>query len=576
MKKTRRPRYSFGGNTGNTGNTNKIPSSNVPTYVAQGYEVHNTLPENSNQQYLTVDLDNPDDPTQYYLIPQKGHPNFRPDTGVDYIPTTGDGNLNAPAYTKKFAFGSTSVGNNSQVKNYIEQPNDALAKNQEAIAQAMYEASSDPLYVGMKALGGLGMGVAGQMGGTGSAVADGAMSMFSSLEFAMGGIAGGEQIEVEGKEVIETPNGKVKEVKGPSHENGGVDVTVPTGSSIFSDRIKVEGETMAMRKKARAAKLEKLDKKLKESPTDKIAKTTYARTKSALDKEEQMDMQLQELIGGILGGSGGPQQKAAFGMNVGYDPNDPNLDAILGDEQGMYNPDGSLVNQKPTLQAAPIMQNFAGKSTTVADKDGNDVAFGDILTVGGGLFSSFAPYLNTLRNRAGDTANVNAYKDFGKDALDANQNAQGYVEGQKQDALQDLTLSKRTAQVNARKGSRSINTMRALNLGSEQEANKSMQDIYGQYSQQMMQLLGQQSGLENQQDQAVMQGEEKRDTADRMDKDAFNTALAKNLGTIGQGLQETGKSLNAGAENEVTMNMLNQLSTYFDMDAKGNLIPKKQ
>ena len=49
--------------------------------------------------------------------------------------------------------------------------------------------------------------------------------------------------------MIETPNGMVSQLKGPSHENGGIDLNIPQNSDIYSKRIKIDGKTIAQRKK---------------------------------------------------------------------------------------------------------------------------------------------------------------------------------------------------------------------------------------------------------------------------------------------------------------------------------------
>ncbi len=66
----------------------------------------------------------------------------------------------------------------------------------------------------------------------------------SKWKHAYGGEAN-SQIEVEDDEVLETPMGSVSKVSGASHEQGGVDVNVPDGTKIYSDRIKIDGKTMA-------------------------------------------------------------------------------------------------------------------------------------------------------------------------------------------------------------------------------------------------------------------------------------------------------------------------------------------
>jgi hypothetical protein len=194
---------------------------------------------------------------------------------------------------------------------------------------------------------------------------------------------------------------------------------------------------------------------------------------------------------------------------------------------------------------------------------------GDMLGIGGNMFSSIAPYLNTLKNRAGDTPNVNSFENFGQDALSANDQSQTYVKGQKDNALMRSERGANTARRSGRNSARGVNTMRALNLATEQNKNIADNAIFDNFSKQMMQLLGQRSGLENLQDQAVMGGEQGRDLADRQDRDIFYTNLAKNLTGMGEGIQQTGKDLNQTSQNEIMMNMLNMLSENFGINKKG-------
>lgn len=450
---------------------------------------------------------------------------------------------------KKYAFGSLSA-NNSQVENYLESPQEALADQQMAIAQAMYEASTDPLYMGLKGAGNLLM----SKGSLGNPIADGAMKLFGNMEFAMGGT-----VEIEGEEAVELPNGSTSKVKGPSHEKGGIDINLPNGTKVFSKRIEVDGVTMADRKMNREKQIKQLQKKLEENPTDKITQNSFTRQKEVLDKEEMNDLKLQEIIGSILGA----KDKAAFGDTIG----EGDLDLQVDETLKAYGPGEET--------ADAFSEDGGGFLNNIKIFDGeNDggVGFGDLLGIGGDLFSTFAPYLNTLKNRAGDTPNVNKFKNFGKDALQDIDEAQTYVAQQRDNALSDIELSSEGARTRARNTSRSVNTMRATDLAIEQQANRAKTDVYDNFAQQMMQLLGQEANLENVQDQVVMGGEQARDLADRQDRDAFSTALAKNISTIGQGLQETGKDINAMKQDDVVMNLLQQLSKYgLKVDKDGNV-----
>ena len=488
---------------------------------------------------------------------------------------------------KKYNFGSA---NNSQIKNYIETPAEALADNQINIAKALYEANSDPLFQTLQGAGGLlmnaGLNKAGGVGGLGDSFLGGINEIFAN-----GGVVNGEEVEVEGEEVVELPSGKTEKVKGPSHENGGIDLFLPDGSEVFSKRIKIGGETMADRKMKREAQLEKLQKALERNPTDKISKETFNRGKSAIDKEEQSDMNIQMVISGIVGSD---NDKAQFGLpNLksitnalipgfeglapvpdiplnNQDPNDPNSPFFVG-------PPEAPTTEIPPIDLGEVLGDISASESglngiEIEDNNGSNVGFGDLLSIGGDLFSTFAPLVNTLKNRAGDTPNINAFKDFGKDAIEDVQAAQNLIAGQKSDALDDVNVSSRSARSRNRGTSRSANVQRATDLAIEQQANRVKSDIHNNFANQMMNLLLHEAQFENVQDQAVQSGEQARDLADRQDRDAFSTNLAKNITGIGQGLQETGKDVNAIRQNEIITNLLNQLSSYgLTIDNKGNI-----
>lgn len=454
--------------------------------------------------------------------------------------------------------------NNSQIKNYIETPSKALSENQIGIAKALYEASTNPLYLGLKGLGNLTMQAGLNMEGFGESgggqVANEILPLLSNMEFAFGGKTPENMIEIEGEEVVKTPGKKAKKVKGPSHENGGIDLFLPGGTEVYSKRITVGGETMADRKLRRDRELEKIEKVLERNPTDKISKDTYERSKSAIDKEEEMDMNLQVMISGLMGSD---TDKAQFGLSN----RTPITDPLIPGFQGTADLD------IPSILNTLSQSNDKGlNSVEVLNSKNKGVGLGDALSIGGDLFSTFAPIVNTLKNRAQDTPNENFFKNFGKDAIEDIQAAQNFVGQQRDDNLDDINVSSRSARIRNRSNSRSANTQRATDLAIEQQANRQKSDVYNTFAQQMINLLSQEAQFENVQDQAVLSGEQARDLADRQDRDAFSTNIAKNLSTIGQGLQETGKDVNAINQNEIIMNLLNQLSSYgLTIDKKGNV-----
>lgn len=95
--------------------------------------------------------------------------------------------------------------------------------------------------------------------------------------FAGGGqylAEGGEaNAEVEKDEMMRMPDGTTSQVHGPSHEEGGVPVNIPSGTHIFSDRLKsADGKTFA--DEAAKYKVDKYEKILKDPKASPIEKKT--------------------------------------------------------------------------------------------------------------------------------------------------------------------------------------------------------------------------------------------------------------------------------------------------------------
>lgn len=121
--------------------------------------------------------------------------------------------------------------------------------------------------------------------------------------FANGGVTEGV-VEVEGDEAFETPDGQVGEFEGPSHENGGIKTSLPGGTKIYSDRLKVNGETMAERKKKREGRQNKLKKLLDETSGDPLLKNAKKRTDEVSELEEQEDLEVQDSMDQMMGAMG--------------------------------------------------------------------------------------------------------------------------------------------------------------------------------------------------------------------------------------------------------------------------------
>ena len=193
---------------------------------------------------------------------------------------------------------------------------------------------------------------------------------------------------------------------------------------------------------------------------------------------------------------------------------------------------------------------------------------GDALGLIGNYISTFGPGKNTEENRAGDTPNINAFKDFGKDGLHALDKTKQYVNQVRDEQLGDLELSRTAAIKRGRNSARGINTQRALDLSVDANTNENKSNIYNQFIQQMMQILGQEAGMENQQDSMVMQGEQARDLADRQDRDNYYTQRGQDIVTKGYGLQKSAKDVNQIKQRDVQQELMDNFFEY--VKANGN------
>ena len=153
------------------------------------------------------------------------------------------------------AFGTGQKGTVMKKKKYalgspgIENPATTVAKNDIMIAQAEQKAQNNPwipitMMAGQLASSALSSGI-GKAGATSTnpkvqsvnyLQPAGMTPMQNQYINALGNNQAGGNIEVEGEEVVELPTGQVAEVKGASHEEGGVDLNVPEGTKIYSKR----------------------------------------------------------------------------------------------------------------------------------------------------------------------------------------------------------------------------------------------------------------------------------------------------------------------------------------------------
>lgn len=116
-------------------------------------------------------------------------------------------------------------------------------------------------------------------------------------QFNMGGmVPQAVPITVEGQEVINTPSGNPTKVMGPSHEQGGVDMTVPEGTQVFSNDLKnpdtgnsFAQDADAIKKQIEKQKSKKGGTSIDNNTRDLTIKNLQAQLDSLFDKQQQLN-----------------------------------------------------------------------------------------------------------------------------------------------------------------------------------------------------------------------------------------------------------------------------------------------
>lgn len=248
---------------------------------------------------------------------------------------------------KKYGMGTSSKG--IDPSHFIVTPEEALNDYNIMLAKAENKANSNPWLPVMATLG-----VAAQQftslagkGNKSSKVTPEETSLGEGDIAAMGNNNIQKDVEVEGGEMFETPQGEVGEFQGPSHEEGGIPLEVgedvEQGTKVYSDRLKVGNKTLAERKATRERQIANLEKIASNNLADQAVKNAAKRKMQAIEKEEAADLDFQEKVSNMqtmadtmvkafgIGMSGIQKYEGGTGEEGIEDPNDPivNLNKFL-------------------------------------------------------------------------------------------------------------------------------------------------------------------------------------------------------------------------------------------------------
>ena len=480
----------------------------------------------------------------------------------------------------------------SNIPNQIESPDQAIADNNIRLSRAQQKAMSNPLTQGLDIFGNIAMQVGSSMMSKGISAGEGEdgkgiagflnknQNFINTLlgglnagaSFATGGVAGNKQINAEGGEVVETPDGLSQELVGPSHAEGGIDMTVPSGTEIYSDKLLgADGKTMAERKKAREKQISKIEKLLQKNPNDPALKKTLEKTKQNNDFLDKQDLSQMQFVKDLVDNT----NKFKFGGIAGLDDEEDeslepiqgkSMDVILSNTPFSITPEmDARIKNTPTPQINITQVPSKGKGFSLDDYLGG-TTFGDMLGMGANLFGPMAQMNNTLENRSATPVEQNWFKDYGKQALSKIQDQYGLLDDIRDNALSSLEKDRAGSISRNNASARSINTQRALNLATDAAINNNKSDLYSKFAQSMLGVKSQEAAQMAQNDQMRMQGEDRRAERELQNTDNFFNNMAKNISDKYRGIGETGKAINDIKERKVINEILKDINPNIYID----------
>lgn len=457
------------------------------------------------------------------------------------------------------------LGLGGRITEYMQNPSDVLRQNQLNLNKAQAKALTNVPLQGLGALGDIVMNYG--------------LSNFDLSELklnnqmAYGGKVGNNvSVEVEDEEVAEMPNKQMVKFKGKKHEQGGIDVNLPVGTTVYSDRIKVDGKTLAERKKEREKKKRDLSKLLDLRKSDSILTNTEKRMNFLNEEEESLDTSLQELVNNI-----DKSDKMSYGGTVKPYPGIFNTNAYR--KNPSTNPGAESSEE---FEGFENVENFQGLNNNSLSNYLNlpnipnmpDMTMGDYISMFGTIQAAISPMKNTLKNQANTQPNVNVYSDYGEDSLNTLKETENVISQNRDYNIKNNNLNRTVEQRNNRNSARGINTLRGLDIATNYQKDILDEKAIVTYLNQINEYKNQFANMELQVEGVRKRGEEAKNLANQQDQDNFYTQLGQDKVSKALGVQQLGKQFNDIFGRETTMNLLNQLSQYgIELDIKGK--PKK-
>lgn len=517
--------------------------------------------------------------------------------------------------TKEVYLTGGYIGNN-----YMDNPSEVLMENHRNRAQAEYEAHNSLLPQILDTVAPIAGAMAsnfsaGQQAKFANWVSNTGEKMAKSLaqgyqhqplpgiempeipsipSFATGGFTGSRDVEVEGQEMFELPNGITGKFEGPSHENGGIDVTLPTGTEVYSKRIKgPDSKSMAKRKEERDKILAKIEKDYKKNPLDKLLGQSYNRTKQALEIADQLDLATMEQARQEEAGREQMAQQHmasldepmfATGGYIGEDPDEESLgEAFVTGGNKLQQPGiwgGPIPVEMPDIPGIPastIQPPIENTKTPLKFPEIGklplpNLTSGDILGIAGNVVKANRAHKDTLAEIATSLPNVNSFDGFGQDALQTLQGNAGLLQQMYDLSTQQLRGRTNANMAQSRGSARGVNQMRAMDLANIQAENQAQAQLDTTHAGQVIANNNAIAQQQNLIDQAEMRGDAAKRLADQQDhgQDHMNlqqTRQAMVDATLGQ----AGEVLNKSRERDLMSKLISARFDNFETDAFGNI-----
>lgn len=235
------------------------------------------------------------------------------------------------------------------------------------------------------------------------------------------------------------------------------------------------------------------------------------------------------------------------------------------------------------------LSNTMPDNTISTGKDPNNV-LGDVLSRINGMVSGSGDVLSMLGTINGmqdaealtrehfstSKPNENFYKDFGKAGLAELDASGNYLDRTKVNQENNLHRQQAVHNANLAQNVRSSNVANVMKQASHASSLEGLKDINNAVDSQRLSLSNNKANLLNQIDQMIRQGAQQKDIADRQDIGTFYTNLSQNKMDYNRGLQHLGSMINQRKLNEVTNNLLSQLSHYgFAIDSNTGQLYKR-